>query len=688
MAVLAALLCAFAPATQAAVPQSCGLEAPDRTITGEFSSELQGSYVLLPFGVPTGQTAVRVRYCYDQPETPTSAQLKHTLDLDLYGARQPGGLWGPDEFRGSSGSARREGDARGAQVTVSNDGFDAATGPTTRSMRPGPIEAGEWAVQLPVAAVVDQSEGDLDGKVAFRVEIDLISDPAFADEPYRPAPYSRAPARTEAGWYAGDLHVHASHSEGSASMRGAFDYAFGTAGAALDFVSLTDHNTDSAYGEIGAFQPDYPGKLIMRGAEITTFRGHLMNHGTGRYLDHRTGDVYEARISAGGAVEGLDLRRQARAAGEILRGVKAAGGFNQVNHPTIFPNEVPGFANLCRGCSWSYSDAETDYASVDAIEVATGPSGARSDAGTQGPNPFTATAIDFWEDKLAKGFKIAAIAVSDSHDAGRTPNPVTNAPIGEGTTVVQAEELSEPGIECGVEAGHTYAKVTGPAGPDIRFEARPPGSSGALAIMGDTVRAGSAAFIARVIGGDGRSLTVYRDGDPFRTFPVSGEDFSVGFDSAGPGRYRLQLQRGSTIETVSSPIYLEAGAGEVIRRDCRPLRVRGKARRVIHPDRRARFNTRCVASGARLRFCNLQIVTRAGKRGQRRDRIIGRRHVAMTDGSRRLRVRLSRYGRRVVARRGRRGRQVRLVFIASDDDGATARHERSARLVRPSRRRR
>jgi len=655
-------------------------------MTGEFGSELQGSYVLLPFSVPAGQTAVRVRYCYDQPETPLNAQFKHTLDLDLYGARRPGALWGTEEFRGSSGSARREGDARGPQVTVSADGFTAATGKTTRSLRPGPIEPGEWAVQLPVAAVVNQTQGDLDGKVAFRVEIDLISDPAFADEPYRPAPYRTTPARSEAGWYSGDLHVHADHSEGGASMREAFDFAFKPGGPALDFVSLTDHNTDSAFGEIGAFQADYPGKLVIRGTEVTTFRGHLMNHGTGRYLDHRTGAVYEARLAAGGALEGLDLRRPARGAAEILRGVKSAGGFNQINHPTIFPNEVPAFANLCRGCSWSYSDAETDYSNVDAIEVATGPSGADSAAGNQGPNPFTATAIEFWEDKLAKGFRIAAIAVSDSHEAGETPNPVTSAPIGEGTTVVQAQELSEPGIECGVEAGHTYAKVTGPAGPDIRFEARPPGFAGAPAIMGDTVRAGSATFTTRVMGGDGRSLTVYRNGDAFRTFAVTGQDFSISFDSAEPGRYRLQVQRGSTIETVSSPIYFEAGSDSVSTRDCDPLRVRGAAKRVIRPGRRVVFGTRCTASGAGLRFCNLQVVTRVGKPGRKRVRIIGRRHVAMTVGTRRLRVRLSRYGRRVVGRH-RRGRQVRLVFIASDREGATARFERRARLVRPARRR-
>ncbi len=44
----------------------CGGRAitPDRVITGEFGTNAQQStYVLVPFDVPTGTTAVRVKYC-------------------------------------------------------------------------------------------------------------------------------------------------------------------------------------------------------------------------------------------------------------------------------------------------------------------------------------------------------------------------------------------------------------------------------------------------------------------------------------------------------------------------------------------------------------------------------------------------------------------------------------------------
>lgn len=153
------------------------------------------------------------------------------------------------EFRGWGGSSYPD-------VTVSAEGFSTeaqytakprveAPGKTTRAFRPGRVKPGEWVVELGVAGVVPRTLGDLDGKVAFRVEIELEEAPRFADEPYRPARFDTAPARRGAGWYAGDMHVHAEHSAyGDATMREAFDYAFrplANGGAGLDFVNLSDY---------------------------------------------------------------------------------------------------------------------------------------------------------------------------------------------------------------------------------------------------------------------------------------------------------------------------------------------------------------------------------------------------------------------------------------------------------------
>jgi uncharacterized repeat protein (TIGR01451 family) len=565
---------------------------PDRVVIGEFGTELEGSYVLIPFDVPAGTSAVRVKYCYDPPDAPTSSQIKHVLDLGLYDALGSDGLYDNDEFRGWGGSSHPD-------VTVSPEGFSTeqqytthpkrnVPGKTTRGFKPGPIPPGRWAVELGVAAVASQLEGDADGRVPWRVEIELYEDAAFADQPYVPAAYDQTPARQGAGWYAGDFHVHAEHSSlGDATMRETFDYAFaplaadcagcppGSTGAGLDFITLSDYVTDSAWGEIGRYQADYSGKQIIRSSEVITYRGHTNNHASATYADYRTGAVYEWQEDGT-----LVLQRGPRPASVIFDAVHAASGFTQINHPTIFPSQVPGFDFVCRGCSWDYTDTETDYSKVDAIEIATGPAGLKQDP-EPGPNPFTPTAIKFWEDAIdADGLNsnhIAAVGSSDSHKAGRAndfPN-IPSSPIGQATTVVYADELSEKGIQRGVEAGHSYVKVFGNDGPDLRFEAGVPGSA-ARAIMGDTVHADSVNFKAevlelnraRAVRPGNYELFVLKDGAPFLSAPIppptgdpaADDRFEFEFPGLLPGRYRLQVQRDSAIEAVSSPIYLEPAA--------------------------------------------------------------------------------------------------------------------------------
>ena len=167
-----------------------------------------------------------------------------------------------------------------------------------------------------MAAVIGQAEGDADGKVGWRVEIDFADDPAFADEPYRPTRFDKRPASRKPGWYAGDFHVHAEHSGyGDATMTETFDYAFrpvADGGAGLDFITLSDYVSGSAWGEIGRYQPLHPGKQIVRSAEVITYRGHTNNHGSARFVDYREGPVFELRPD-GAAGAGARHPRPARA---------------------------------------------------------------------------------------------------------------------------------------------------------------------------------------------------------------------------------------------------------------------------------------------------------------------------------------------------------------------------------------
>lgn len=563
---MAVALAVPAPAA-AAIPASCGGDAikPTKTITGEFDTELEGSYVMVPFDVPAGTTQVRVKYCYDQPESPTNAQIKHTLDMGLYEPRERTDLaWGIPEFRGWGGSSHPD-------VTLTAEGFSSEAdrrkhvpGKTTRGYKPGPIEPGQWATELGVAAVASQEEGDSNGRVGWRVEIELRSDAAFADEPYVPAPYDSRPARSEPGWYAGDMHVHAEHSAlGDALMTEVFGYAFAAPpdGAGLDFITLSDYVGGAQWGEIGRHQSRYPGKLIVRSSETITYRGHTNAHATANNVDYRTGPIYA--LGPGGT---RTLFTPARNPQHIFDRAHATGGFTQVNHPTIFPSEVPGFAGFCRGCPWDYADSETDWRKVDSYEVHTGPAGFPSPEGTEpGPNPFTPTAIEEFDRLRRDGYRITGVAVSDSHNAGRTPGGVTQSPIGEGTTVVYAPELSEEGIQKGVEAGHAYVKLFGAASPDLRLTAT---AGERTAMMGDLLEADSASFKAEVIGGvntiQPRTLQILRDGTPFLSVPVvpPGGTFTFDFASVGPGDYRIQVMRGTAIDALSNPITLGPARAE------------------------------------------------------------------------------------------------------------------------------
>ena len=127
-------------------PASCGGAAidPTQVFTGEFGTEQQGSFVLLPFDVPAGTTAVRVKYCWDPPIGPFT---RHTLDLGLYQARDyPGELYGADEFRGWGGSSHPDVivSERGVQERggVRREPAHERAGQDDARLHPGPDPAG------------------------------------------------------------------------------------------------------------------------------------------------------------------------------------------------------------------------------------------------------------------------------------------------------------------------------------------------------------------------------------------------------------------------------------------------------------------------------------------------------------------------------------------------------------------
>ena len=528
---------------------------PSQVVSGQFPVSLMGSYVMLPIEVPAGTTQLRVKYCYEGGG--------NTVDLGLWQSRDGTTPWSAPQFRGWGGSSHPD-------VAISAQGFSSEAeyvanprgyvpGRTTRGFLPGPLPAGTWAAELGVGAV---SETDANQLADFRVEIELSSDPAYAADPYVAATYDEAPAIDEAGWYAGDMHVHAEHSAlGDATMTEVFDYAFapfGESGAGLDFITLSDYVTSSGWGEIGRYQLQYPGKLVIRSAEIITYHGHAMNHGSAQYVDHRTGPIYE--LTPNGVVTPL---RAATPPSSILAAVVDAGGIAQLNHVTTCPSNTAYCRRTCRGCPWDYSSEETQYGEVASIEVQSG--------SLFKYELFTNAAIAFWDAALAAGERIAAVGSSDSHQAGFAD--ALESPIGRATTVVYANSLSEQGILDGVRAGHTYVKLFGNDGPDVRLVVS--GDEGGSGIMGDAIPDRSATLTATVSGIDPAAnqhfLKLFRNGALVESVPVDAPGGVHEFRAESPGRYRVQVERdrktptnqtiADLILTLTSPVYVPEAGG-------------------------------------------------------------------------------------------------------------------------------
>ena len=634
--------------------------------------------------MPAGITQVRVNYCYDDPSA--GATDDHTLDLGVYEPRPSGdtGPWGPAEFRGWGGSGYD-------RVNITPQGFpdDAhyaadrkapVEGLTTRSFKPGPIPSGQWAVELGLANIAGPPDPD---GVGWRVEVDLSS-PAPGGPAYSAPPHDPSPVVSTPGWYAGDFHAHAEHSgDANATLTETIDYGFGTAG--LDFITLSDHNTGTGWPEYDRRRADGgvpPGKLLVRSEEVTTYRGHTNNHASGVQPDYRVGPLFE-RASDGS----LTQMRAARPVSQVFDEVNAANGITQVNHPTIFPSP-PFPPGQCRGCQWRHSDDQTDYSKVDAIEVSTGIAN----------SPFNATAIQFWESKLAQGHKIAAVGGSDSHRAGNTPGPF-DAPLGTPTTMIYADELSEQGIRRAVEAGHTFVKVTGPSAPDLRLEARPRGAGGPAKIFGDSVNANVPVdFTARVLGGSAANqLQIIKNGALIATRPVTSGSFATTFASNGPGRYRLQLMQGAQAVGVSSPIYVSGSAGTPTGggggggggsggSGSSVDGATGSASKFAAgfgshgPSRASRgsFLMRCRARGSGRRRCRVRAVARAC--GRKRTIAFGQGVVRQR--SVRVRLKLYRCGKHVL-RLNPRGVRVRLELRAIDPQGRQA-HDVKRTTLKPA----
>jgi MYXO-CTERM domain-containing protein len=427
------------------------------------------NFFFLPFEVPEGIVEIEVRHFNLTPGN----------NLDW-------GLDDPNGFRGWGGGKGQPG-LVGLQAALP-------------SYIPGPIPAGTWEVVVGKANIVNTP-------AEYAVDIYLRTEATL--EPQARSPYQDPGVlNPDARWYAGDFHVHTRHSDGPPSIRETLEFAENEVG--LDFIMLSEHNTNSGLSLYGDLQPDFPNLLLVPGVEWTTYAGHANAIGAIEWVDFKVG---VRGVTVEGAIEAYQEQ----------------GALFSINHPT-----VPG-DSFCIGCPWEY---DVDPTTIDGLEVMGG----------------IWDATDYWEAMCEAGSHATAVGGSDDHAAGQGSG-VLYSPIGMPTTMVYADELSVDAIMEGVRSGRVVIKVDSPDAPMLVTEL-----SGER--VGDTVFADTATLSVVVTGAVGNSLRVIKNGTMIERVEINADPFahetSVEAPLEGEDRYRHQVTLGIKPLTIGSYVWLRA----------------------------------------------------------------------------------------------------------------------------------
>lgn len=463
-----ALAVAAAPARAAETTQELKGQVPEDRLEHFF----------IPFDVPPGTLEIEIAH----------DDLSDDNILD-WGLVDPNGV-----FRGWGG-----GNVENAIV-----GEAAAT----RSYIPGPIAAGAWSVVVGKAKIA-APPGEYLVTITLRDQATLAPQPERA--PYQPGALGGGPR-----WYAGDFHVHSRDSGDAAPTLDAIAEFARARG--LDFVVITDHNTDSHLEFFVDAQSRHPDLLFVPGAEFTTYAGHMNAIGATAWVDHKIG---QPGVTMAAAADAYDLQ------GAVL----------SANHPAL------SLGDLCIGCLW---ETGLDPARLGAVEIATG---GLDKAGMY----FTDDAMRFWDDLSDLGHHLAPLGGSDDHNAGLGLGGF-DSPIGDPTTLVWADTLSVDAIVAGVRAGRTVVKLQGPADPMVELSSGPH-------VPGDSFKADAATLRVRVTGAPaGATVRLVRDRKPGEPVTVASDpfehDFAVQAPAAGSSRWRAEVLVDGDPRTVTNHLWI------------------------------------------------------------------------------------------------------------------------------------
>ncbi len=370
-------------------------------LSGTLTALQHKSHIPLEFDVPPGTTRLVGRFSTTPAREP-GAFYDNMVCLSLFG---------PNGARG----ARHNNPVRDfvVEATVASPGY-----------LPGRIEPGRWTVFMDCFRLL--------GPVDYTLEITCETGPVTA----RPAYPARTPHARGKGWYKGDLHAHTLHSDASWDVP---DLVAWARSRALNFMTLTDHNTTSAHAQLHALASD--DLLTIGGLELTTHWGHALALGGHDWHEWRVGSVTRRTMPM------------------LADDVMSKGALFVIAHPMS-----PGDPS-CTGCRWEYTDMMPGTAHL--IEVWNG--GPWSDYNEEG--------LALFQHWLALGHRLRATAGSDIHGPESAAGPT-------GFNHVEADALTEKAILRAVSQGRNYLSC----GPRLILTAETPNGTAA---MGDTVVEGA-----------------------------------------------------------------------------------------------------------------------------------------------------------------------------------------------------
>jgi hypothetical protein len=362
----------------------------------------------------------------------------------------------------------------------------------------GPIEAGEWTVEVDTFMLLPGA--------ACRLKLTVSGDDAPVGGPVF-APVAGKTAPRGPGWYRGDLHGHSLHSDAIWDIPALVAFA---REQRLDFITLSDHNTVAGLPEMASLAAD--DLLTVCGSELTTFRGHALALGIQHWVDWRA-------------------RPGERSMGQIASEVIGEGGLLIIAHPA--DDEDP----YCSGCEWRHADMRPGPAR--AVEVW------NMDWLSECNNEPALALVYGW---LNQGCRLALTAGADNHG--------DLLDLKYGYNVVYAEELSEAAILRAIGAGHLYLS----SGPALEVHAQA-GAQRAMMGDAQAAQAGEIIQVSAAWSGCSAEdrLALVVDGAERESLPVGARERQTWEIAGGEAHWALVTLRDTqgTMLALTNPIYFD-----------------------------------------------------------------------------------------------------------------------------------